>query len=193
MLKSVSEKVKNTLRKTFWKMYREPYWKHRLKHLGRNAHIWEGTTIFNPKVVSIGDYSRIDKYVIIEGAEGVDIGRYVHISAFCHLQGGGTLKIGDYAGISSGCKIYSSTNYYTKRMSAALPADHQDIKKVAVIIEKDAFLGLNSVVLPGVKIGEGAFIGANSLVNKNIPPWSIAVGSPAKVIKKRPKHNLPDI
>jgi len=172
---------------------RRTYWKLRLKHLGKNVRIEKGVIIANPKVVSIGDHSWIDKYTIIEGGKGIEIGRYVHVATFCHLQGGGTLKIGDYVGISSGTKIYSDTNYYTKRMTAAAPPDQQDIKKGAVIIGKDAFLGLNSVVLPGVKIGEGAVIGAGSLVNKNILRWSIAVGSPAKVIKMRPKHNLPDI
>ena len=168
-------------------------WKYRLKHLGRNVRIEKGVIIINPKVISIGDYSWIDRYTILEGGNGIKIGRYVHICSFCHIQGGGKVEIGDYACISSGCKIYSDTNYYTKRMSSALPIEQQEIKKGKVIIEKDAFIGLNSVVLPGVKIGEGAVIGANSLVNKDIPSWTIAVGSPARVIKKRPKHNLPDI
>ena len=50
-----------------------------------------------------------------------------------------------------------------------------------------------SKALPGVTIGEGAVIGASSVVNKDIPPWSIAVGSPAKVIGTRDKVTVPDI
>lgn len=169
------------------------YYKNKLKYLGKNVRIEQGVIILNPKKVSIGDHSWIDKYTILEGANGIEIGRYVHVTTFCHLQGGGTLKIGDYVGIASGCKIYSDTSYYTKRMSGALPLEQQEIKSAPVIIEKDAFIGINSVILPGVRIGEGAVIGANSLVNEDIPPWRIAVGSPARVIGERPKLNLPDI
>lgn len=169
------------------------YYKQKLKYLGKNVRIEKGVLILNPQKVSIGDHSWIDRYTILEGGNGIEIGRYVHVATFCHLQGGGILKIGDYAGISSGCKIYSDTNYHPKRMSAALPIEQQEIKSAPVIIEKDVFIGINSVILPGAKIGEGAVIGASSLVNKDIPPWVIAVGSPAKIIGTRTKVNLPDI
>lgn len=53
------------------------------------------------------------------------------------------------------------------------------------IIEDNVWIGANSIILRGVKIGEGAIIGANTLVNKDIPPYAIAVGIPAKVIKNR--------
>ena len=67
-----------------------------------------------------------------------------------------------------------------------LPTISQKIKdKKDVVIEDDVWLGANVVVLPGVKIGKGSVIGANSLVNKDIAPLSLAVGSPAKIIKKR--------
>jgi galactoside O-acetyltransferase len=62
-----------------------------------------------------------------------------------------------------------------------------------VIIEKDAFIGTNVVVHPNVKIGEGAIIGSNSLVLKDVEPWSINVGSPCKKIGERPKVIVEDV
>jgi acetyltransferase-like isoleucine patch superfamily enzyme len=54
-----------------------------------------------------------------------------------------------------------------------------------VVIEDDVWLGYNVIVLPGVTIGKGSVIGAGSVVSKDIPPYSIAIGNPARVIKKR--------
>ena len=60
-------------------------------------------------------------------------------------------------------------------------------KKNGTIIKKGAYLGTHTVVLPGVTIGEYAIIGACSLVTKDVPAYSLAMGTPAKVVKKFPK------
>ncbi|MEO1186848.1 MAG: DapH/DapD/GlmU-related protein, partial [Cyanobacteria bacterium J06636_27] len=54
-----------------------------------------------------------------------------------------------------------------------------------IVIEDDCWLGHNVTVLDGVKIGKGSIIGAGSVVNQNIPPFSIAVGTPARIIRNR--------
>jgi galactoside O-acetyltransferase len=152
--------------------------------------------ILNPKVVSIGEHSWIDRYVLLEGGNGIDIGRYVHIAPFVHIQGGGTVTIGDYAGIASGVRIFSDSDQYTKRMCACLPHEQQDIKGAPVILGKDTCLGLNTVLLSakhGIKIGDGTVVGANSLVTGDLPSWKIAWGSPARVVKDRARLNLPDV
>ena len=63
----------------------------------------------------------------------------------------------------------------------------------SVRIERDAFVGTNAIVHPGVIIGEGAIIGSNSLVLTDVEPWTINVGSPCRAIKKRPQVNREDI
>lgn len=60
-------------------------------------------------------------------------------------------------------------------------------------IEKDAFIGTNAVVHPNVKIGEGAIVGSNSLVLRDVEPWSINVGSPCKKAGERPRVVVKDI
>ena len=55
-----------------------------------------------------------------------------------------------------------------------------------IILKKGCLIGMNSMVLPGVTIGEGAIVGAGSLVTKDIPAWTIATGRPAKVVKRIP-------
>jgi len=62
-----------------------------------------------------------------------------------------------------------------------------------VVIEKDAFVATNVIIHPNVKIGEGAIIGSNSLVLKDVEPWSINVGSPCRKIAERPRVTVEDI
>jgi len=78
-------------------------------------------------------------------------------------------------------------------MSTVLPLKQRNLIVSFVKIEKDAFVGTNSIVHPGVTIGEGAIIGSNSLVLKDVEPWTINVGSPSKIIGKRPKVKYDDI
>ena len=62
-----------------------------------------------------------------------------------------------------------------------------------VVLEKDSVLGANSVVLPGVTIGEGAVVCPGSIITRDVPPWVIAAGVPTKFIGKREKVTVPDI
>lgn len=175
---------------------RYSYYKKKLKHLGEGSRVDQGVIIANPQHVSIGAHTWIDKNVIILGGKGVEIGRRVHIAQNCLIQGAGTLKIGDYVGIASGSIIYSATDtiYGGKRIGPMIPTKHRNpVLEKPVIIEKDGFVGAMCVILPGVKIGEGSVIGAGSLVLTNIPAWKVAVGSPAKPIKDRPRVTVPDI
>lgn len=163
------------------------------KHLGKNVKIFEYAKIVKPEVIEIGDYSEIDDFSFIFGGKGIKIGRYVHISRFVSIIGGGELFLGDYSVLADGVRILTGTDSYQggARMSTCLPIEQRNVKVSYVRIEKDAFIGTNSIVHPEVIIGQGAIIGSNSLVLKNIEPWTINVGSPTRVIAKRPevKHN----
>lgn len=76
------------------------------------------------------------------------------------------------------CHQRNLQNYFKGDDSTKLP-----YKKKKIIIRRNAMIGMGTIIMPGVEIGEGAIIGANSLVTKNIPAWSIATGQPAKVVK----------
>jgi galactoside O-acetyltransferase len=169
--------------------------KGKLRKCGKGVLIYPLARIAKPEVVEVADYAKIDDFVFINGGQGVKIGRYVHISAFTSIFGGGELIVEDYAGLSEGVRIVTGTETYQggKRMSAALPLDQRNVILGIVVIEKDAFIGTNSVVHPNVRIGEGAIIGSGSLVLSDIEPWSINVGSPCRKIGERPRVIVPDI
>lgn len=165
------------------------------KKMGKNVKIFEYAKIVKPEVIEIGDFSEIDDFTFIYGGKGIKIGRYVHISRFVSIIGGGEFIMGDYSVLADGVRVLTGADHYKGgfRMSTVLPSEQRNPQISYVHIEKDAFIGTNSVIHPSVKIGEGAIIGSNSLVLKDIKPWTINVGSPCRIIGKRPKITLKDI
>lgn len=165
------------------------------KKLGKEVQIYEYAKIIKKDVIEIGDHTIIDDFTFIYGGKKTIIGRYVHIASFVSIIGGGELFLEDYVAIAAGSRIITGTDTYKggSRMSAALPLDQLNKDISFVRIQKDGFIGTNVVVHQGVTIGEGAIIGSNSLVLKDIEPWTINVGSPTRVIGKRPKVIKPDI
>lgn len=156
---------------------------------GADVEIYPLAKIIKPDVITIGQNSRIDDFTFIYGGLGIKIGRYVHVASFVSIIGGGELAIGDYVSIACGARILTGTDSYYggKRMSTALPEEQRNVIRGRVVIEKDAFIGTNTIVHPNVTIGEGAIIGSNSLVLKDVEPWSINVGSPCKKVGERPR------
>lgn len=98
----------------------------------------------------------------------------------------------DFSGLSGGVKIYTGNEDYLGECltNPTIPAPYRVATRSFIYIKKHAIIGSNSVVLPGVTIGEGVAIGANSLVTKDCEPWKVYFGSPAKAIKSRPKEKI---
>ncbi|USS90494.1 DapH/DapD/GlmU-related protein [Fructilactobacillus carniphilus] len=91
----------------------------------------------------------------------------------------------DLGSITIGDRCLLGPNVTLISVNHAQPvANRRSLELAPVTLEDDVWLGANVTVLPGVTIGAGAIIGANSLVTKDVPPLSIAVGSPAQVIKQ---------
>lgn len=121
------------------------------------------------------------------GSDDITIGFDSSIQDRCVLLGsitiGANCILAPNVFISSGGHHFDINPYLLIREQ-----DKIGIKTVPhkpVFIEDDCWIGINSVVMPGVTIGKGSVIGAGSIVTKNIPPYSICVGSPSKIIKKR--------
>jgi len=161
----------------------------RLKKYGCNVKIRSTAIIKKPEVIEIYDNSVIDDFTFIYGGNGIIIGKNVHIASFVSIIGGGKLVMGDNSVLACGVRIVTGTDTYHggKRMSSQLPFDQRNVIIGEIIIEKDAFVGTNVIIHPNVTVGEGAVIGSNSLVLKDVEPWTINVGSPCKIIGKRPK------
>lgn len=169
----------------------------RLKQLGRNVLIDVGVSVTGAGNISIGDYTWIDSGVTLTSAIGtMTIGKRVHIAPGAILASSCRLEVHDYVGIAAGAKIYAGSEVPKdgKRMSGPMiPERFKAFRRDPVILQKDSFLGANAVVLPGVTVGEGAVVGANSLVTKDVAPWTIVMGSPAKEIRRRAPVTVPEL
>ena len=117
--------------------------------------------------------------VIIDGPENVEIGAGVGISPFVHIWGAGGVKIGNGVMIGSHSAITSLTHDHTAAVM------NQTLVRRPVVIEDNVWIGAHSIIMPGIIIGEGAVVGAGSVVTKNVEPFSIVVGSPARLLKYR--------
>lgn len=92
------------------------------------------------------------------------------------------VKIGNNVLIGSGCLI-SDTDSHPIHWEDRLSNNDGKIKSSPITIEDNAFIGARSIILKGITIGAGAVIGAGSVVTQNVPPFTIACGNPAKIIK----------
>ena len=108
--------------------------------------------------------------------EGTFIGPYV-----C-LAGPGNIKIGKWCLIAAHVGIFANNHIFDDPTEII---ENQGLTRKGIVIEDDCWLGHAVTVLDGVTIGKGSVIGAGAVVTKDIPPFSIAVGVPAKVIKSR--------
>lgn len=139
------------------------------------------------KLFTSGVGLRIDAFplrekICIEIGENVQVNDYVHISAIDSVKIGNNVLIGSKVLITDhNHGFYGVNNIHD---NPAIPPLKRRLSYLPVEIGDNVWLGESVIILPGVKIGQGSVIGAMSVVTKEIPPFCIAVGSPAIVIKK---------
>lgn len=125
-------------------------------------------------------------FCFIDAGEYLNIGKYSILTWFTLIEGGARTTLGDRVFVGPGSKLLTSTyklhGLYTAEF---LPEKFHAIEYGDIVLEDDAYIGANCTVMPGVTIQEGAVVGANSLVNKDLEPWGIYVGSPCKKIGSR--------
>ena len=161
------------------------------KAIGKDVLISRFARIYSMKNIEIGSNVRIDDFCLLSGK--VKIGNHVHISAFASLCGGDAgIVLEDFVNISEKVVIFAKTDDFSGATltNPTIPDKYKNVLEAEVILKKHAIVGVGSSILPGVTLGEGAVIGAKSFVKKNVEPWSIYAGAPAKKIKDRKKDLL---
>jgi galactoside O-acetyltransferase len=157
---------------------------------GDDVTIYEWVRIVDPERIMVGSHVVIDDFVFIDGSGGVEIGSHVHVAAYASLMGGGRIVLGDFAGISAGTRLVSGSDRFdgSGLTGPTIPDRWRSVERACINIGRHAVLGTNVVVHQNVTIGDGAIVGSNSLVLADIEPWTIAVGSPARPIRERPRE-----
>jgi len=160
--------------------------------LGRNVRIYSGAKIIGAEFITIGDNVIIDDFVLIYAHAPTIIGSHVHIASFCSLTGGGELRMGDFSGLSSGVRIVTGSDDFLGGglTNPTIPAEFRQVSRSHVHIGRHAIVGANTVVLSGTSVGDGTAVGAGSVVNRDLAPWGVYVGSPARRIRERPSAQI---
>lgn len=145
--------------------------------------------ICKPEMVEIAEHTRICDFVFIWGGNGVTIGKHTDVQPQVVVWGGGALDIGDYVSVGVGTVFLTAVYSHKEglRMVDGQPKGTTNALYDKIVVHDDVYIGARCTILPKVTIGEGAIIGANSLVNKDVEPWGIYVGSPARKINERPR------
>ncbi len=164
------------------------------KSIGENVLIAKNCTIVGMQNIEIGDNVRIDGYsTIIALSDGyVKLGSNIHIGAYSLLVGSEGIIMENFAGLSQNVRIYSRSDDYSGcyMTNPTLPGKFTNVQGGEIFLGKHVIVGTGSVLLPGVRLEEGSAVGAQSLVNRNIPAWEIHSGVPSSYLKVRKKDIL---
>ena len=202
-MRDINQKITRLLRGYFYKLF--------IKKSGKKLFIGKRTDIKYRQNISLGNNVNIHDYVEINAQvkNSVTLGNNIHIGKYSIIKCTGeytdsipSIKIGDnfgcgdfcYFGCAGGITIgnnvimgqnvrFHAQNHMFDLVD--IPINNQGTTQKGITIEDDCWIGAGSVFLDGITVGKGCVIGSNTLVNKNIQPYSVVVGNPARVIKKR--------
>ena len=123
----------------------------------------------------------------------ISIGEYCYVGEQSHIWSAASISIGDRVLISHNVNIFDSLTHpinplkrhlhYQQIITCGHPAQ-VDLEEAPIRIGNDAWIGCLALVLRGVTIGEGAIVGAGSVVSKDVPPFTIVAGNPARVVRE---------
>lgn len=160
--------------------------------VGSNVRIYDLTRITDPASITVGHDVVIDDFVFLQGAGGLVIGSHVHIASFVSITGGGEAIVADFCGISSGARVLTGTDLAdgSGLIGPTVPDHLRSVRRGCTELGRHAFIGANAVIMPDVRIGEGAVVGAGAVVTRDVEPWTVNVGVPARAVGERESSQI---
>jgi galactoside O-acetyltransferase len=151
---------------------------------GDDVRIHTSVVIINLEALRIGNHVRIDPFCLLSASGKIALGDHIHIAAHCSLIGAAGIELEDFTGVSHGARLFSAADDMsgTYLTGPTVPNALRNVQSGPIKLKRHAVVGTNAVIFPGVTIGEGAIIGALSLVREDVPAWEIWAGLPAKRI-----------
>jgi acetyltransferase-like isoleucine patch superfamily enzyme len=182
-----------------------------MKRCGKLLFIGKGVKFKHKNFISIGNGVTIEDYVALDGlskdglilednvkigshsilactgnlkkvGKGIKIGANSGVGDYCFFGAAGGIEIGENVIMGQNVRFHSENHIFDR---IDIPIKYQGVTNKGIKIGNDCWIGAGAVFLDGVTVGDGCVIGANTLVNKDIPPYSVAVGNPVRIIKNR--------
>ncbi len=169
------------------KLLRTPWHRLRFRRFGARSRVDFPSRIVGAEAIEIGSgvvihhNARIEAHFTHERQTRIRIGDGTRIAPYVHIGGAGLVEIGRECGIGSFSWITDHDHDASDPRFSVV--GHKRIVIAPTVIEDGVYIGERVAVLRGVRIGRGSVIGTNSVVTHDIPPYAIAIGAPARVIR----------
>ena len=145
--------------------------------------------------IVIGSYSLVaGQLLVFPHAGSIRIGDYCYVGECVRIWSASSINIGNRVFLSHGVNVHDNDSHsrsaaerarhFRELVTTGQPTFYEEIERAPVVIEDDAWLGFNAIVLKGVTIGKGAVVGAGSVVTRDVPSFAIVAGNPALEIGK---------
>jgi galactoside O-acetyltransferase len=142
--------------------------------------------------IHLGSHVVVSEFTCIHGGRGTVIGSFVHVASHSSIAGGGACILEDFVGLSTGVRLITGSELVRGEglTNPTIPAAFRAVRRSFVHLGRHAFLATNVIVHPGVTIGEGAVIGSGSIVTRDVEPWTINLGTPARPVGTRDARKI---
>jgi galactoside O-acetyltransferase len=164
--------------------------------IGTDVSIDEKALILGPEHIRIGSHVRIDAFSVLSAGPGdLAIGDHVHLGVSVRIYAAAGVVVESFVGLSSGVAVYSVSDDFVggALTNPTVPADLRNVTAKPVFLGRHAIVGAGSVILPGVHLGDGASVGALTLVHRNVPTNVIVRGNPMTRVGMRNGDRLRDL
>lgn len=153
--------------------------------IGEHVVFEPGVRVFHPETIRLGDNVYVGHDAMLKGwhAGALTIGDDTWIGQGVFLHAAGGISIGARVGVGPFVRVLTSTHAEAGR---AVPILDAPLELAPVRVEDEADLGLGAILLPGVTVGRGAQVGAGAVVTRDVPPYAVVAGNPARVLRCRP-------
>ena len=165
------------------------YFKRKKRHIGKGTYIDPSVQLIRYGNISIGSYSAISEGSSINVNQikndgfAINIGNNCYLGHHSFISAGNSVVIKDFVALARNCKILGSSHVISDPFMPYITSG--TTHNCSIEIGVNCFLGVAVIINGDVKIGHGCVIGANTFINnKNIPPFSVVVGNPSRIIKR---------
>jgi galactoside O-acetyltransferase len=143
----------------------------------------------------LGSHVVVSEFTWIHAGVTTVLGSFVHLANHASIAGGGACILEDFVGLSAGARLITGSEMVKGEglTNPTLPAAFRAVRRSFVHLQKHAFLATNVVVHPGVTIGEGAVVGSGSVVTRDVEPWTMNRGTPARAVGTRDARRMKEL